>query len=277
MKSALDELIRLQELYFALSEQRSLTPSAGSDEIEKDIRSLVTGLSKELASLCERLRRRDVTIMAPVVDGVCSACGVTLPTAQIYEIQIAERIYQCPSCSRILYSRPGAPRQLRRVGSFGQPRSGVGRFSDKSLMCPDLEAETKEGVLSELIQRMARQGVVENPDALLEAALERETIMTTAVNHGLAFPHVRGVEGGGLTFSMGLKKEGIAFDSPDGGLTSIIFFIVIPSAASAFYLQLLSGLIEAFQGEEPRKTLLNATTPNDAWEALTLLSCKAIR
>jgi mannitol/fructose-specific phosphotransferase system IIA component (Ntr-type) len=269
-------LIQLQELYFAMSEQESLVPGVQAEQIEKAIQSIMKSLSPEIASLCQRLRRRDVAIIVPVVDGVCSACGVTLPTSQTYQIEASEKICQCPSCSRILYSRPGAPRQVRRVGPIARSKSGVARFSHKSLMRPALRAQKKEEALSELVRLMASQGFVENPDRLLQAALERETIMTTAVGHGLAFPHVRGVEGGGLTFSLGLKKDGLEFGAPDGGLTYIIFFIVIPSAASAFYLQLLSGLIGAFQEEGARERILESATPDQTWEALAVITQKTI-
>lgn len=276
MKRVLNELIQLQELYFAQSEQQSLAPDVHSEELEESIQELIENLPSEIASLCERLRRRDLAVIVPVAHGVCSACGLALPTSQTYEIEATEKIYQCPSCSRILYSWPGAPRQLKSVGPIGRPRTGVARFSNKSLMRPALKGETGDGALSELVHLMAREGFVENPEELLQAALKREVIMTTAVNNGLAFPHVRGVEGGGLTFSLGLKKEGLEFGAPDGNLTCIIFFIVIPSAASAFYLRLLSGLIEAFQQEGARERLLECTTPDELWETLTSLSQKTI-
>jgi mannitol/fructose-specific phosphotransferase system IIA component (Ntr-type) len=276
MKDVIDELIQLQEFYFALSEHQSLSPRADVEEFEKLIRGLVENLPPEVASLCQRLRKKHLAVIVPIVHGVCSACGVALPTSQMYEIELAERVHQCPSCSRILYSRHGAPRQLRGVGPIGKPRTGVARFSNSSLMYPNLEADTREGALSELIHLMAKEGFVENPEGLLEAALNREALMSTAVNHGLAFPHVRGVEGGGLTFSLGLKREGLKFGAPDGGLTHIIFFIVIPSAASAFYLQVLSGLVEAFHSKDSRDTLLKCTTPEESWEALVRISGKTI-
>ncbi len=276
MKRFLSQLTQLQELYFAQSEQQSLGLDARSEEIEKSIQELMEDLPPEMSSLCQRLRKRDLAVIVPVIHGVCSACGVALPTSQTYEIETSEKIYQCPSCSRILYSQRGAPRQLKSVGPIGRPRSGVARFSSQSLMIPDLRAGTRDSVLSELVHLMANEGFVENPEGLLEAALKREAIMATAVNHGLAFPHVRGVEGGGLTFSLGLNRAGLDFGAPDGGLTHIIFFIVIPSAASAFYLQLLSGLIEAFQDEEARKRLLACETPEQVWESLTATCQKII-
>jgi len=276
MKNVLSQLIQLQELYYAQSERDSLNPGEHSDALDKSICDLVEGLPAEVASLCHRLRKRYLVVIVPVVNGVCSACGVALPTSQNIKVEKGEEIYQCPSCSRILYSSPGAPRQVRSVGPLGRNRSGIERFSNSSLMCPSMKASTQEEALSELVHAMASQGLVENPDGLLEAALKRESIMTTAVNKGLAFPHVRGVEGGGLTFSLGLKREGLEFDAPDGDRTRIVFFIVIPSAASAFYLQLLSGLIEAFQDEAARSALLESTTAEEVWENLTRLTEKTM-
>jgi mannitol/fructose-specific phosphotransferase system IIA component (Ntr-type) len=277
MKSVLNQLIQLQELYFAQSEQQSLAPDSRSQEIDNAIEEIMTDLSSEISTLCRRLRRRDLAVVVPVVDGVCSACGMALPTSQSYAIKTAEKINQCPSCSRILYSRPGAPRQLKRVSPKSRAESGIARFSHKSLMQPELKAQSKEEVLADLIHLMGREGYVENPEGLLQAALKREAIMTTAVNHGLAFPHVRGVEGGGLTFALGLKKEGLEFGAPDGGLTHIVFFIVIPAAASAFYLQLLSGLIETLQNEGARARLLECTRAEEIWEALLVISQETIR
>ena len=100
--------------------------------------------------------------------------------------------------------------------------------------------------------------------------------MSTALEHGLAFPHVRGVEGAGLALSLGLKKKGLKFDPTKSRLTRIIFFIVIPSAASMFYLQLISGLIGTFREEEARKDLLGCKTSEEMWSTLNSLTQKTI-
>jgi len=141
---------------------------------------------------------------------------------------------------------------------------------------PRVEADERDGSIAELIHLMADKGFVENPESLLAAALRREAIISTALEHGLSFPHVRGVEGGGLTFSLGLKKQGLKFDQSKVRLTRIIFFIVIPSAASVFYLQLLSGLIETFRETSARKRLLNCTTSEEMWITLNTLTQKTI-
>jgi mannitol/fructose-specific phosphotransferase system IIA component (Ntr-type) len=88
---------------------------------------------------------------------------------------------------------------------------------------------------------MQDEGFVEDGDQLLELAMQREAIISTAVDSGMAFPHVRGVEGGGLTMAVGIHKKGVKFGGPGRSLTRIFFFMVIPTATSAFYLKLISG------------------------------------
>jgi mannitol/fructose-specific phosphotransferase system IIA component (Ntr-type) len=143
-------------------------------------------------------------------------------------------------------------------------------------MLPRIEAGNRDDAISELIQLMALKEFVENPEDLLAAALRREAIVSTALDHGLAFPHVRGIESGGLTFSLGLKKRGFKFDPYAGRLTRIVFFIVVPSATSVFYLQVLSGLIEALREDSARKKLLACETPEQMWTALKGLTQKTI-
>ena len=143
-------------------------------------------------------------------------------------------------------------------------------------MIPELEAETRDEALEEMINKMATEGFVEKPKSLLKAALSRESIVPTAVEHALAFPHVRGVEGGGLIFATGVKSKGLKFGAPNNRLTKIVFFIVIPLAASAFYLQLIAGLMDTFRETKSRTRLLNCKTPDKMWDALSKLTKKTI-
>ena len=81
-----------------------------------------------------------------------------------------------------------------------------------------------------------------------------------------------GSQGGGLTLALGLKEKGLDFGAPDEKLTKIIFLIVIPTPASAFYLRLLAGLAKTFSESDARKAMLECTTPAQMWKALTKLT-----
>jgi mannitol/fructose-specific phosphotransferase system IIA component (Ntr-type) len=277
MDRILNQLIQLQELNFVLAEQRTVVPKSRLTDLESAVRALMENLPQKIATLYLGLQKRHQAAVVPEAHGTWSGCGISLPTSLAGEIRTGKAIQQCPNCRRVLYHLEGAPRQLRRrLDKTGRPRVGVARFSSKELMVPWIEAEARDDAISSLIQLMAANGFVENPENLLGAALRRESIISTALEHGLAFPHVRGVEGGGLTFSLGLKKQGLRFDRSKARLTRIVFFIVIPSAASVFYLQLLSGLIEAFREDNARRKLLTCKTSEEMWTTLNTLTEKTI-
>jgi mannitol/fructose-specific phosphotransferase system IIA component (Ntr-type) len=277
MDRILKQLIQLQELHFTLLEQRTLVPEVQLVDLESSIRRLIEELPPKIATLYQALQKRYPAAIVPEIKGTCSACGISLPTSLTSEVLSKKGVQQCPNCLRILYPFEGTPRQLKRdLKQTGKPRTGVARFSSVELMLPRLEAEDRDTAIADLIQLMAGQGYVENPEEVLAAALRREAIVSTALDHGLAFPHVRGIEAGGLTFSLGLKKRGLKFDPSQDRLTRIIFFIVIPSAVSVFYLQVLAGLIKAFQEEDARKQILACKTSEEMWTILKGLTKKTI-
>ena len=133
-------------------------------------------------------------------------------------------------------------------------------------MVCDLKGENTEAVIRELAVAMAENHFVSNADALVAAAMEREIMLSTAMGDGLAFPHVRGVEGGGLTLALGISKKGFAYDDA-GTKVHFVFFSAIPVAVSAFYLRLMSSLTEAFSKKENRDLLLTAKTSAELWKA----------
>ena len=278
MNKLLNQLIQLQDLNFTLAEQQALLSDVYLMELEDSIKALSKNLPRQVLHLFDTLHARHATAVVPVTGGICSGCGVALPTSQAYELHVTREIMQCPRCARIIYPCEGSPRQLKRISKYTEkPSVGIARFSSPQLMLPNLNAKSREEALKELIGIMADEGFIEDPKTLLTAALNREAIVPTAVEHGLAFPHVRGVEGGGLIFSLGTKKQGIKFGAPRERLTRIIFFIVIPFAASAFYLQLIAGLMETFREAEARDKLLSASTQDEMWKALTALTKKTIK
>jgi mannitol/fructose-specific phosphotransferase system IIA component (Ntr-type) len=53
--------------------------------------------------------------------------------------------------------------------------------------------------------------------------------------------------------------------------------MAIPTATSAFYLKLLSGLSRTFREKETRESLMAAKTEDDLWKALIKATRKMIK
>ena len=269
MQSLINHLNQLQELVLIRDEHRTTGDGRHMESLNASIDQLTDKLPPDIKSLYQRLYKKDHIVMAPMYNGCCAICGMRMPISQVQAVRLCKQIQNCPSCARILFEESDAPRWVGETPSRTEPRkSGISRFSAESLMAPDLKGTTGAEVIAELATLMEQKNFVSGADKLVESALEREAVLSTAMENGLAFPHVRGVEGGGLTLSLGVSKKGVKFDDA-GNVCNIIFFITIPTAVSAFYLRLMSGLTETFLKEQNREAILAAETPEQLWKALT--------
>ena len=269
MQSLINHLNQLQELVLIRDEHRTTGDGRHMESLNTSIDQLTDKLPPDIKSLYQRLYKKDHIVMAPMYNGCCAICGMRMPISQVQAVRLCKQIQNCPSCARILFEESDAPRWVGETPSRTEPRkSGISRFSAESLMAPDLKGTTGAEVIAELATLMEQKNFVSGADKLVESALEREAVLSTAMENGLAFPHVRGVEGGGLTLSLGVSKKGVKFDDA-GNVCNIIFFITIPTAVSAFYLRLMSGLTETFLKEQNREAILAAETPEQLWKALT--------
>ncbi len=273
MKRVLNQLIQLQELDFALAEGRAATAKIPLAQLEQAIAQTLQSLPEDVAARYQRLHKRHPLAVTPVMHGTCPPCGIALPVALVNQVHAADALQNCPHCGRYLYYPELVAKQARKKLDPGQPPpAGIARFSAPELMVPLLQAENRETAIAELAGVLAGHEFVDNAQALTDQALRREAIISTAVEHGLAFPHAREVEGGGLTFAVGLSRKGLDFAAPDGKPTKIIFLIAIPTPAAAFYLRLLAGLVNTFSEADARKALLDAETPDAMWKILTKLT-----
>lgn len=277
MHPKINHLIQLQELSLIRAEQKAHRHGHRLEELDASIVSLTSQLSSEIQSLVLRMQKRDSIIIVPMVNGTCTGCGMRLPTSHVQQVKVSDQLQVCPICTRLLYFEESLPRHIGKAPRRTEPRKvGVARFSAPSLMIPRLAATTRDEAIRELAGKMQESGYVDDAGKLIEAALKREEIVSTALEHGLAFPHVRGVEGGGLTLGLGISSKGIRFNEEESALTKIIFFIVIPTAASAFYMRLLAGLASTFTDADARKALLAEDHPDKLWKALVKVTKKTI-
>lgn len=277
MKSQLNLLNQLQELVLTRDEHHQTGDGSHMDALDSSIDALVDKLEPQPKALYQRLYKKDHVVMAPMVNGCCAVCGMKLPISQVQQVRIAKTLQTCSSCGRMIYEGDeDAPRSVAEKPTRGEPRkTGISRFSAETLMV-ELKAEKPEDAVRELADAMAENKFVSNPAALVAAAMERESVLSTAMGEGLAFPHVRGVEGGGLTLALGVSKKGIAWDA-SGEIVHLVFFSVIPVAVSAFYLRLMAGLTEAFSKQDNREMLLSTESPADLWKAFMKATRYTIR
>ena len=217
MRSTINQLIQLQELTLIRDEQRSIRgPAADTSALNASIEAMAESLVPVAKTIYARLSKKDHIVTAQMIDGRCSMCGMRLAISQVQSVKLCRELVTCPSCARVLYDADGARWVAARPKrSAGEPKVGVARFSAPELMVPELRARTAQDAIGELARTLQKAGFVDDAKKLVEPALAREETCPTGVGPALAFPHVRGIEGGGLSLALGAFLVGIIGSTSD--------------------------------------------------------------
>ena len=109
---------------------------------------------------------------------------------------------------------------------------------------------------------------IDNPGAFLEQLLAREQTHASAVEHGVAFPHVRTDLVDEIVIGVGRSRAGISFGE-NQQRAHLIFVIGVPERLISDYLVCVGTLARLVKEETIRSRLLNAETPHEFIEALT--------
>jgi mannitol/fructose-specific phosphotransferase system IIA component (Ntr-type) len=266
MKSQINTLRQLQELVLTRDEHHQTGDGSHLDSLNDAIDNMQKKLSPQIAGIYERLYKKNHIVISAMTNNCCAVCGMQVPIAQGQQVRLAQHLVTCSSCGRILFAADDdAARNVSEPADRDNPKTGISRFSAEELMIVGLDVDTREEAIAQLADAMEKGGFIKNADSLVTAALERESVLSTAMGEGLAFPHVRGVEGGGLTLAMGVSQKGIDWE---GEKVNFVFLSAIPVAVSAFYLRLMSGIIQTFSKEANRKSILEAADSAALWKAL---------
>jgi Kef-type K+ transport system membrane component KefB/mannitol/fructose-specific phosphotransferase system IIA component (Ntr-type) len=182
----------------------------------------------------------------------------------VYEVilRLSDRIAKL-----IASSDPGA---MKKDLVTGGGRSGDDMLSliEAESVCMDLKGETKEGIITELVDMLAARGRILDRDMTLADVLEREKAMSTGMQHGVALPHGRTEGVKELAAGVGIKRQGIDFDSLDGEKSRLFIIVVSPRRTSGPHVQFLAAVGAVLQDEKIREAVINAGSREEAADLL---------
>ena len=275
MKSQINTLRQLQELVLTRDEHNQTGDGSHLDALNDSIDAIQRRLDPQVAGLYSRLYAKSHIVMSAMTNNCCAVCGMQVPIAQGQQVRLGQHLVTCSSCGRILFAADeDSVVNTSEAPDRDNPKTGISRFSAEELMVCDLGPVTREQAIERLASAMQEHGFISSSENLVAAALEREGVLSTAMEGGLAFPHVRGVEGGGLTMAVGISKKGVDWD---GEKVHAVFLSAIPVAVSAFYLRLMAGIAKSFAKESALKTLLDAKDSAALWKALQKSTRAAVK
>ena len=124
---------------------------------------------------------------------------------------------------------------------------------------PELEATDKEGVLAEMADALVAGSPIGDKETILEMLKSRESLGSTAVGPGVAFPHGRTLAAQDLIIVVARSSKGVAFESMDGEPTHLFFMLIAPPQDSGNqYIRSLAVLTEKMQDDTIREAALQA-------------------
>ena len=125
----------------------------------------------------------------------------------------------------------------------------------------DLKGETKDQVLRELVELLVRANAFNEStgNKIYRELLEREKLMSTGMQDGVALPHVKTELVKSLRFAVGIKKTAIDFDALDKKPSNIFILAVAPKKGHESYLQYLAEISKFLSSEENRQRMIDST------------------
>ncbi len=132
-----------------------------------------------------------------------------------------------------------------------------------------LVAKTRRSVLEGLIEVAGRTWQIWSPADVLRAVLQREEMMSTAFENGVAIPHPRNPlpeAYGESIIAFANTIHGIPFGAPRRGLTDLFFLVLCRDTAT--HLKVLARLGRLIQKPGFLDTLRECATSEEAYAAI---------
>lgn len=134
---------------------------------------------------------------------------------------------------------------------------------NKNVVCMDLPGRSKAEVIEALVDMAVTTGKIKNKEAALQCVLEREDKMSTGIQAGIAIPHGKTDAVDELVACVALKREGVDFNSLDGGPSRIFIMTLSPANKVGPHVQFLAEISRLLRQKEARERMLSAGSEDE--------------
>jgi fructose-specific phosphotransferase system IIA component len=121
-----------------------------------------------------------------------------------------------------------------------------------------LQGNTKEEILREMVDILANNGKLEDRSLALEDLFQREKTMSTGMQYGIALPHAKSDGVKDICVAVGIKRNGVDFESMDGEPSKIFIMVLSPRKTSGPHIQFLAAVSAVLNDDEIRQKVIEA-------------------
>jgi fructose-specific phosphotransferase system IIA component len=140
---------------------------------------------------------------------------------------------------------------------------------DENVVKVPLSAQTKNAVIEELLEVLVGAGKVGDAQAAIDALMQRESLGSTGLEHGIAVPHAKTEAVGSLVVAIGVSPGGVDFQAMDGEPSKLFFLMLAPPDQSGPHIEALSEIARLARSEAFIRALVHADSPKDVVSLLS--------
>ena len=131
------------------------------------------------------------------------------------------------------------------------------KLMENRILLP-IQAETQSEAIQELLVQLQTLGILTATGRLHSAITEKEETLPSAAGRGIAYPHFTSMEIDKLVCVLGISKEGLEFNAPDGQLCHLILLTLSPNEDPCEHRKFITRFRIMFENPEVRFGLLEA-------------------
>ena len=184
------------------------------------------------------------------------AMEIILGTLALHATLISERLFVALVVMAVVTSLISGT-AMQMILRCKAPRRFIDYLHPRGFINP-LQSADREGAIAELARAAAAITGL-NAAAIEDAVLQRERMMPTGLGLTVAVPHARMHGMNKPVVCLGLSREGIEFDAPDGERSRMIFMILTPADDDGAQLEILADISRTFLDSSLREGSLRVS------------------
>ncbi|MGD0770929.1 MAG: PTS sugar transporter subunit IIA [Tepidisphaeraceae bacterium] len=137
----------------------------------------------------------------------------------------------------------------------------------QNILMPML-ASTKNEAIGELVALLAKNGEIQDANAVLNAVLEREMTRTTGIGNGLAIPHGKCSGTAQLVMAIGRLAAPIDFQAIDGRPVTLVWLLASPPDKTGPHIHALARISRLMTSDKFRQALTQAKSAQEIYDVI---------
>ena len=136
------------------------------------------------------------------------------------------------------------------------------KLRESTILLP-IQASTQSEAIQELLVHLQSIDKLSATSKLYTAITEKEETLPSAAGRGIAYPHFTSIEIDDLDCVLGISKEGLDFNAPDGQLCHLILLTLSSEEDPCGHRKFITRFRIMFDNPEVRFDLLEAKHPSE--------------